>query len=88
MYILTLSSPIIGEIVDLFVDIEQNSTKIMQLTTKLIGVAILFIFTILVLKVDYGNNLPLIILLACFGSFAGLSLGIAVATLFKVNENE
>ena len=54
---------------------------------QLIGVAILFIFTILVLKVDYGNNLPLIILLACFGSFAGLSLGIAIATLFKVNEN-
>ena len=54
---------------------------------QLVGVAILFIFTILVLKVDYGNNLPLIILLACFGSFAGLSLGTAVATLFKVNEN-
>lgn len=43
MYILTLSSPIIGEIVDLFVDIEQNSARIMQLTIKLIGVAILYL---------------------------------------------
>lgn len=54
---------------------------------QLLGLAILFIFTIFVLKVDYGNNLPLIILLACCGSFAGLSLGIAVATLFKTSEN-
>lgn len=54
---------------------------------QLLGVAILFIFTIFVLKVDYGNNLLLIILLAIFGSFAGLSLGVAIATLFKTNEN-
>lgn len=62
-------------------------TFLASYVVQLIGVAILFIFTILVLKVNYGNNLPLIILLACFGSFAGLSLGIAIATLFKVNEN-
>lgn len=41
---------------------------------QLLGIAILFIFTIFVLKVDFGTNLPLIILLACVGSLAGLSL--------------
>ena len=54
---------------------------------QLIGLLLLFIFTIYVLKVDYGDNLPLIILLACTGSLAGLSLGVAVATLVKSNEN-
>lgn len=55
--------------------------------TQLIGLAILFAYTIFVLKVDYGINLPMIILLALTGSLAGLSLGIAVATLVKANEN-
>lgn len=54
---------------------------------QLIGLAILFVFTIFVLKVDYGNNLPLMILLALVGSLAGLSLGVLVATLIKTNEN-
>lgn len=54
---------------------------------QLIGMALLFVFTIFVLKVDYGTNLPLIILLACIGSLAGLSLGVAVSTLVKSNEN-
>ena len=54
---------------------------------QLIGLAILFIFTIFVLKVDFGSNLPLMILLALVGSLAGLSLGIIVAALIKSNEN-
>lgn len=54
---------------------------------QIIGVAILFLYTIFALKVDYGTNLPLIILLALVGSLAGLSLGVAVATLVKANEN-
>ncbi len=54
---------------------------------QLIGMALLFVFTIFALKVDYGTNLSLIILLACIGSLAGLSLGIAVSTLVKSNEN-
>lgn len=54
---------------------------------QLIGLAILFVFTIFVLKVDYGNNLPLMILLALVGSLAGLSLGVLVATLIKAGEN-
>lgn len=54
--------------------------------TQIIGLLILFVYTIFVLKVDYGTNLPLVILLAVVGSLAGLSLGVAVATLVKANE--
>ena len=54
---------------------------------QVIGLAILFLFTIFVIKVDYGTKLLQIILLALVGSFAGLTLGVAVATLVKSNEN-
>lgn len=54
---------------------------------QLIGLAILFVYTLFVLKVDYGDNTSLIILLAMIGSFAGLILGTFVGTLFKTNEN-
>ncbi len=55
--------------------------------TQLVGLALLFIYTVFVLKVDYGTNLPLIILLGVVGSLAGLSMGLAIGTLFKTNEN-
>lgn len=54
---------------------------------QLCGLSLLFIFTTLILKVDYGSNLPAIIILSCCGSLAGLSLGVAIATLVKSNEN-
>lgn len=53
---------------------------------QLIGLVLLFIYTIFVLQVDYGNNLGLMILLALVGSLAGLSLGTCVGTVFKFNE--
>lgn len=55
--------------------------------TQLVGVALLFLYTIFVLKVDYGNKLGLDIALAMAGSLAGLSLGVAVATTIKSNDN-
>ncbi len=55
--------------------------------TQLIGLTLLFIYTIFVLKVDYGTNLPLIILLGIVGSLAGLSMGLAIGTILKTNEN-
>lgn len=55
--------------------------------TQLIGVLLLFIFTIFVLNVDYGSNMLLVFLLAVAGSFAGLSLGVFVSTILKKNEN-
>lgn len=54
---------------------------------QLIGLALLFLFTIFVLKVDYGDNLILVALLSTVGSLAGLSLGIFTGTVFKFNEN-
>lgn len=63
------------------------SSLLASYLTQLIGLALLFAYTVFVLKVDYGTNLPLIVLLALVGSLAGLALGIAVATLLKTNEN-
>ncbi len=63
------------------------SSAISAYITQLLGVAILFAYTIFVIKVDYGSNLPLVMLLAMVGCLAGLSLGIAIATLLKANEN-
>lgn len=54
---------------------------------QIIGVMLLFIFTIFVLNVDYGSNIFLVILLSIVGSFAGLSLGVFVSTIIKKNEN-
>lgn len=54
---------------------------------QLVGLAFLFLFTIFVIKVDYGSKLAPIILLSLVGSLAGLTLGVAVATLVKSNEN-
>ncbi len=54
---------------------------------QVVGLAILFLFTIFVIKVDYGAKLLPVILLSLVGSLAGLTLGVAVATLVKSNEN-
>ena len=54
---------------------------------QLIGIALLFLFTIYVLHVDYGSHMGYVILLACIGCLAGLSLGVAVGCVLKCNEN-
>lgn len=54
---------------------------------QLIGILLLFIYTIFVLKVDYGNNIALVILLAFISCFSGLSFGTMVTTVFLGNEN-
>lgn len=54
---------------------------------QLVGLALLFAFTIFALKVDYGSNVGLVILLAMVGSFAGLSMGVALASAVKASEN-
>ncbi|MDO4282500.1 MAG: ABC transporter permease [Clostridia bacterium] len=63
------------------------SSVLASYITQIIGVALLFLYTILILKVDYGENLLLIILLALVGCLAGLSLGIVIACVFKTNDN-
>lgn len=54
---------------------------------QIIGLVLLFVYTIFVMKVDYGDNLLLVCILALAGSLAGLALGVAVGTLVKSNEN-
>lgn len=54
---------------------------------QLVGLLLLFLYTIFILKVDYGNNILLIILLALIGSFAGLSIGVFLGCMLKCNEN-
>lgn len=63
------------------------SSLISSYITQLIGLALLFIYTIFILKVDYGTNTPLIILLGMAGSLTGLSLGLLIGTIIKKNEN-
>lgn len=63
------------------------SSVLASYITQLIGIALLFVYTIFVLHVDYGNHLLLTILLALTGCLAGLSLGIVISTLCKANEN-
>ncbi len=54
---------------------------------QLAALALLFAYTILVLHVDYGDQLPQIILLSLVGSLTGLGLGVMVASLLRTNEN-
>lgn len=63
------------------------SSVLAAYVTQIIGVALLFVYTIFVLKVDYGTNLPLILLLGAIGSLAGLTMGLAIGTILKANEN-
>ena len=63
------------------------SSLLASYIAQLFGLAILFVYTLFVLKVDYGSHFSLIILLSAIGTFAGLTLGTFVGTLFKTNEN-
>lgn len=63
------------------------SSLLASYIVQLIGMVIVFIYTIFVLNINYGENLGLIILLALIGSFAGLSLGLFVGAVLKTNEN-
>lgn len=63
------------------------SSILASFLTELVGVALLFLYTIFVLKVDYGTHLSLVILLAIVGSLAGLALGVFIASSLKTNEN-
>ena len=63
------------------------SSAMSSYIAQIIGIALLFLYTIFILKVDYGTNLALVILLALVGSLTGLSMGIAVSSILKTNEN-
>lgn len=63
------------------------SSSLASYLIQLIGLLLLFVYTIFVLKVDYGDNLLYVIILSLVGCFAGLSLGIFIGSIFKTNEN-
>lgn len=63
------------------------SSLLASFITQLIGLALLFAYTIFILKIDYGNNVLLIIALSVAGCLAGLSLGVAIASLLRTTEN-
>lgn len=54
---------------------------------QLMTIALLFLYTTIILKINYGENLPLIVLLTLVGCLAGLSMGILIASTFKTTEN-
>ncbi len=56
-------------------------------TVQLIGIAILYLYSVFVIKVDFGSDLPLIVALTMLGCLAGLTMGIAVSVLIKSGEN-
>ncbi len=63
------------------------SSACASFVVQVIGIAILFIYTIFALDVDYGENILLVVVLALLGCLAGLTLGIAIAALLKTSEN-
>ena len=62
------------------------SSLIASYIVQLLGLALLFLYTIFVLKVDFGNNIVLVILLGMIGSLAGLSIGLVIATVIRASE--
>lgn len=63
------------------------SSLLASFITQVIGLIILFIYMLLVVKVDFGSNIWAIILLSLIGTLTGLSLGLFVGTIFKKSEN-
>lgn len=63
------------------------SSLLASFIVQLVGLSLLFIYTIFALKINYGNNILLIILLSIIGSLAGVSFGTFAGCMFKANEN-
>ena len=62
------------------------SSAIGSYIVSLAGIALLMVFLKLVVKANFGDNMPLIILFSAVGDLAGISLGILIASVFKVSE--
>lgn len=62
------------------------SSLLASLVAQVIGVMLLFTFSIFILNVDFGSHILLVLLLTFCGSLAGLALGTFVSTYFKGNE--
>lgn len=64
-----------------------GSSALASFIVQILGLILLFLYTIFVLKVDYGSHLLETILLAFIGALAGLSLGVFISCILKTNEN-
>lgn len=62
------------------------SSLLASYIVQLIGILLLFLYVLLVLKIDFGSNLLLIIVLTLDGCLAGLTMGIAAGVLIKAGE--
>lgn len=62
------------------------SSALAGFVVQLVGIVLLLTFTAGVLKVNYGDRINEIILLSLVGSFAGITMGVAVTSAIKVSE--
>ena len=62
------------------------SNLLASYVVQLIGLCLLFLYCIFVIKADFGDNLPLIILLSLISVFAGLSMGVFIGVNVKGSE--
>lgn len=53
---------------------------------SMVGLSLLILFLLFVLKIDFGDNMPLVLLLSAVGDLAGISLGVLIASCFRVSE--
>lgn len=63
------------------------SSLLASYIAQLVGLFILFIYTIFVLNIDYGKNILMVVVTSLAGTLAGLSIGVFVASIFKTSEN-
>ena len=63
------------------------SSMVASYIIQIIGISLLFFYTIFILQVDYGNHFFHIILLTIIGCLTGLALGIFLASALKASEN-
>ena len=63
------------------------SSLVASFIVQLMTLGLLFFYTTCILKIDYGSNIPYIILLSLIGSLAGISLGVLLGTHLKSSES-
>ena len=63
------------------------SSLIASFIVQLLTLGLLYLYTIFVLNINYGDNIGYIILLSLIGSLAGISLGLFLGTQLKSSEN-
>lgn len=54
---------------------------------QILAIAILFLYTVFVLNIDYGENLGYVMILTLLGCLGGLSLGVFIETVIPLSEN-